>query len=67
MYEEYHKYIYEGPVVCFGKCVANRWTGETMAPTKNKARNNLAYQIKTQMRLAAGTKVSLPGEIKMVN
>ncbi len=67
MYDPYHKYTYDGPVACFGKCVANRWKGETMAPTESKARSNLAYQAKTQLKLVAGTRVSLPGKIKMVN
>lgn len=64
--EEYNKYVYNGPVIYFDKCVADSWKGETMAPTKQKARSNLTYQVKKQMNLIAGTKVSLPGEIKMV-
>jgi hypothetical protein len=67
MYEEYQKYSYDGPVMLFDKCVADRWKGETMAPNQNKARSNLAYQAKKQMNLIAGSKVSLPGKIKMVN
>lgn len=66
MYEEYQKYSYDGPVMLFDKCVADHWKGETMAPNQNKARSNLAYQAKKQMNLIAGSKVSLPGEIKMV-
>lgn len=67
MYEEYHKYQYEGPVIFFDKCVADRWKGETMAPSEKKARSNLSYQAKQQLRLIAGRRVSLPGKIKMVN
>jgi hypothetical protein len=67
MYEEYHKYQYEGPVIFFDKCVADRWKGETMAPSEKKARSNLSYQAKQQLRLIAGTRVTLPGKIKMVN
>lgn len=67
MHEELNKYIYDGPVECFGKCVANRWRGETMAPTAGKARSNLTYQVKKQLRLTAGTKITLPGEIKVIN
>lgn len=67
MYDEYHKYIYDGPVMLFDKLVADHWKGETMAPTENKARSNLAYQAKKQLNIIAGTRVKLPGEIKMVN
>ncbi len=66
MYDEYQKYIYEGPVVLFDRCVVSRWKGETMAPTESKARSNLAYQAKKQLKLVAGTNVKLPGKIKMV-
>lgn len=65
--QEYHKYVYEGPVVFFGKCVASNWKGETMAPSESKAKSNLSYQAKKQMNLIAGTNVKLPGEIKMIN
>lgn len=66
MYDEYKKYIYDGPVSCFGRCVANRWRGETMAPTENKARSNLAYQAKKQLKLVAYANVTLPGKIKII-
>lgn len=67
MYDPYHKYTYDGPVILFDKLVADHWKGETMAPTVSKARSNLAYQAKKQLNLIAGTKVKLPGEIKIVN
>lgn len=67
MYEPYHKYTYDGPVVAFNKYIADHWKGETMAPTEKKARSNLTYQVKKQMKLVAGTRITLPGEIKMVN
>lgn len=66
MYEEYHKYVYDGPVMFFNKLVADHWKGETMAPSENKARRNLSYQAKKQLNLIAGTDVKLPGKIKMV-
>lgn len=67
MYGSYYKYIYDGPVMLFDRCVADHWKGETVAPTVSKARSNLVYQAKKQMNLIAGTKVTLPGKIKMVN
>ena len=45
-YEPYHKFAYDGPVLEFDRLVANRWTGETMAPTARKAMSNLSYQYK---------------------
>lgn len=67
MYESYRKYVYDGPVVAFNQCLTSRWKGETMAPTERKARSNLIYQFKRQNNKVAGSKVSLPGKIKMVN
>lgn len=67
-YEEpYHKYVYDGPVMEFDKLVANHWKGETMALSEKKARSNLAYQYKKKNNRIASVKVTLPGEIKMVN
>lgn len=66
MYDDYHKYTYEGPVMVFDTCVASNWKGETMAPSEKKAKSNLAYQAKKQMNVVAGSKVTLPGKVKMV-
>lgn len=67
MYEEYHKYVYEGPVLIFDTLVTDRWKGETVAPSEKKARSNLTYQFKKQNNRIVGNKVTLPGKIKMVN
>lgn len=67
MHEEYHKYSYDGPVMFFDKCVADHWRGETMAPTVQKAKSNLSYQAKKQLNLIAGTRVTLPGKVKIEN
>lgn len=61
-----NKYIYEGPVMEFDKCIANRWRGETIAPTEDKARSNLAYQFKVKNSKLPRTKISLPGKLKVV-
>lgn len=63
---EYHKYVYVGPVMEFDRLIADHWTGETMAMTEKKARSNLTYQFKRQNRRIVGTKITLPGKIKMV-
>ena len=67
MYDEYHKFIYDGPVMVFDKCVADHWKGETIAPSEQKARSNLAYQFKKKNNRIVGTNVTLPGKIKMVH
>jgi hypothetical protein len=60
------RYSYCGPVVSFGRCIQNNWKGETIAPSANKARNNLIYQWKKSNNHTPGTKISLPGEIKLI-
>ena len=67
MYEDYQKYEYDGPVLEFGRLIADRWKGETSAPTEKKAKNNLAYQFKKQFNRIPGTKITLPGKIRAVN
>lgn len=67
MYQEYHKYVYNGPVLEFDRVVANQWKGETMAPSKAKAKSNLAYQFKKQNNRIPGTRITLPGDIKEVS
>lgn len=64
--KEFNKYTYKGPVLEFDRLIAEDWTGETMAPSEKKARSNLIYQFKTKNSRIVGTKISLPGEIKMV-
>lgn len=64
--EEYHKYYYDGPVMEFDRLLADHWTGETMAMSERKARSNLIYQFKKHNSRIVGTKITLPGKIKMV-
>ena len=63
--QDYHKYTYDGPVMEFGRLLADHWKGETMAPSEKKARSNLIYQFKKQSSRIVGTKITLPGKIKM--
>lgn len=60
------KYAYDGPVMEFGRCIANRWRGQTIATSESKARSNLAYQFKKNNNRVASAKVSLPGKIMQV-
>lgn len=61
-----NKYIYEGPIMAFDKCVCSNWRGETWAVSDSKARSNLEFQAKKLCNLIPGTRVTLPGKIKMV-
>ena len=63
---EFNKYVYNGPVTQYDRCITGYWRGETVAQTEKKARSNLTYQVKKQMNLLAGTKVTLPGNIKII-
>ena len=56
-------YSYEGPVMLFNNCVANRWKAETYATSEKKARNNLIYQYKKATGKTADAKIILPGKI----
>lgn len=62
-----NKYSYDGPVMVFDTCVVNHWKGQTMAPSEKKARRNLTYQFKKSTNRVAGTKVTLPGKIVIVD
>ena len=61
-----NKYSYQGPVMEFGTCITDRWSGSTYAISENKARSNLAYQFKKKYNRVANTKISLPGKIILV-
>ena len=61
-----NKYSYDGPVMEFDRLIANQWHGETMAKSESKAKNNLIYQFKIQNHRIPGTKISFPGQIKMI-
>lgn len=62
-----NKYSYDGPVMVFDTCVVNHWKGQTMATSEKKARRNLTYQFKKSTNRVAGTKVTLPGKIVIVD
>lgn len=50
-------YSYDGPVMEFDNCVANRWIASTRAVSEKKARSNLTYQFKkkNKQRCTRGT------------
>lgn len=57
------KYIYDGPVKYFDRCISSEWHGETFANSEAKARSNLAYRYKKEKGLGATAKITLPGTI----
>lgn len=59
-------YSYDGPVLEFGRCVADRWTASTYAVSEKKALSNLAYQYKKRNNRAANVPISLPGQLKLI-
>lgn len=59
------KYLYDGPVMVFGKFVGN-WRGETIATSEKKAKSNLAYQFKKQNNRAANTVIDFPNKLKVI-
>ena len=61
-----HKYYYNGPVMEFGRLVADHWKGETVAPSERKAKSNLAYNYKQKYNRPMGAKVELPGELVLI-
>ena len=56
-------YSYDGPVMEFNRCIANRWKGSTYAVSEKQARNNLAYKFKMETGRVARTAITLPGKI----
>lgn len=61
------RYLYKGPVMEFNTLLTDRWEGETVAPSEKKARSNLTYQFKRGNNRIAGTRITLPGKLKMVD
>ena len=61
-----NQYTYDGPVMEFDICIANRWQGSTFAVSEKKARSNLAYQFKKNNNRIPGSRISLPGKVRTV-
>lgn len=61
-----NQYMYDGPVMEFNTCVANRWQGSTYAASEQKARSNLAYQFKKKTNRIPSTRITLPGKVVTV-
>lgn len=61
-----NRYLYDGPVEEFGRCIARDWKAATYAPTESKARSNFSYQFKKQYNRLPNAKITLPGKITVV-
>lgn len=57
------QYSYDGPVMEFGRCIANRWQATTSAASEKKALSNLAYRFKKQNNKIPSAKITLPGKL----
>lgn len=61
-----NRYIYEGPVMSFGKCIADKWVGETVALSEKKARSNLAFQFKKDAGKVPTFHIELPAKLIVI-
>jgi hypothetical protein len=62
-----NQYIYDGPVMQFETCIADRWQGTTWAISEKKARSNLTYQFKKHSNYISDARITLPGKVEMVS
>lgn len=62
----YKKYVYEGPVEEFGRCIAHNWTSTTYASSRQKAKSNFEFQFKRATGKLPTTKITLLGKITVV-
>lgn len=56
-------YSYDGPVLEFDRIVANHWKASTRAMSEKKARQNLAYQFKSQYGRSPCSRITIPGKL----
>lgn len=61
-----NKYSYNGPVMEFDRCIADRWKGETVAVSEKKAKANLIFRYKQENGKATNARISLPGKLTVV-
>ncbi len=61
-----NKYSYDGPVMEFDRCIANRWKASTYAVSEKKARSNLTYQYKKRNNKLPNTMITLPGQLILI-
>ena len=57
------RYRYVGPVMEYGRCLQDRFEGETVAESPKKAKSNILYNWKRDNNRMPGSKITLPGKI----
>lgn len=60
------QYSYNGPVLEFGRCVADHYKASTYATSEAKARSNIAYRYKQETGKIARTQIKLPGKLVVI-
>lgn len=60
------QYLYKGPVMEFDRCIAHHWEASTYAKSPSKARSNLTFRFKKENNKVTNTRISLPGELIVV-
>ncbi len=61
-----NRYIYKGAIMLYGKCVADRWQGETLAATKDKAVSNLKFQARKALGLQPQVPIIFTADVLLV-
>ena len=61
-----NEYIYDGPVMEFGRCITARWMASTYAVSEKKARSNLIFRYNKEHGKTANAKITLPGKLAVV-
>lgn len=59
------EWTYDGPVLIFDKCVADKWHASTFAVSEKKAKSNLKYRFKKEHGYVTGTRVDIPGKLSL--
>lgn len=60
-------YSYDGPVYEFERLIANNWKATTKAVSEKQARNNIAYQFKSQYGRVPRSNITVPGKLTVIN
>lgn len=58
-------YDYSGPVMEFGKRIADEWRSSTYAVSEKKAISNLTYQYKKDNNRLPNANITLPGTLNI--
>lgn len=61
------RYVYDGPVMIFGRCASRRWLGQTSAISERKAKSNFMFQWKLANGLSITSKIEMPGKIYILD